>query len=265
MTKRTKLVAITHISNILGDIEPAGAISDFVHQRGAMICVDGVAYAPHRLVDVQAWDVDFYVFSFYKLYGPHHALLYGKRDILLDLPGINHFFIPEDDIPYKFQPGNVNYELSYGMLGLCDYLSQLSKLHGGPAENLQAQAAFAFDLIAEYEELLSGHLLDYLNGKSNVRVIGRTTANKQFRVPTISFVVEGMDSEQIVLAVDPHQIGIRFGHFYAKRLIDDLGLAPQNGVVRVSMVHYNTLEEVDRLIQVFDQILSRSDPRGSFA
>jgi len=82
MTERTKLVAITHVSNILGDIEPAAAIADFVHQRGALICVDGVAYAPHRLVNVQAWEVDFYVFSFYKLYGPHHALLYGKRDIL---------------------------------------------------------------------------------------------------------------------------------------------------------------------------------------
>ncbi|WP_277878120.1 aminotransferase class V-fold PLP-dependent enzyme [Leptolyngbya sp. FACHB-261] len=129
LSPRTRLVALTHASNILGTINPIKAITKLAHAQGALVCVDGVAYAPHRLIDVQDLDIDFYAFSFYKVYGPHHALLYGKREHLLALPGINHYFIGQTNIPYKFQPGNVNYELSYGMLGLCDYLSELAQHH----------------------------------------------------------------------------------------------------------------------------------------
>lgn len=112
----------------------------------------------------------------------------------------------------------------------------------------------AYDLISLQEEVIGDRLLKYLVSKSNVRIIGQPEANRAVRVPTISFVVEGMNSEAITLEVDKHHIGIRFGDFYAKRLIDYLGLAQQGGVVRVSMVHYNTLAEVDRLIQAFEQI-----------
>ncbi|HEY9668154.1 MAG TPA: aminotransferase class V-fold PLP-dependent enzyme, partial [Coleofasciculaceae cyanobacterium] len=112
LSDRTRLVAFTHASNILGTINPVKEITQLVHQQGAMVCVDGVAYAPHRLIDVQDLDVDFYAFSFYKAYGPHYALLYGKQEHLLAIPGINHYFIKQTDIPYKFQLGNVNFELS---------------------------------------------------------------------------------------------------------------------------------------------------------
>ena len=91
--------------------------------------------------------------------------------------------------------------------------------------------------------------------KPRVRVIGKTVPDPEVRVPTISFMVDDTRSSDITLAVDKHLIGIRYGHFYAKRLIDDLGLAPRDGVVRVSMVHYNTLEEVDRLIGVLDLLI----------
>ena len=92
LTPRTRLVALTHISNVLGTINPIRNIADRVHAHGALICVDGVAYAPHRQVDVQALDVDFYAFSLYKVYGPHLAMLYGKGEHLLALPSYNHFF-----------------------------------------------------------------------------------------------------------------------------------------------------------------------------
>jgi cysteine desulfurase family protein (TIGR01976 family) len=257
LTPRTRLVAVTHTSNVLGTINPIRAIADLVHAHGALICVDGVAYAPHRLVDVQALDVDFYAFSFYKVYGPHYAVLYGKRDQLLTMPGINHFFIGETDIPYKFQPGNVNFELSYGLLGLCDYLSDLARQHYGDrtAPDLRSQMGQAFELIAQHEQVLSDRLLSYLRTKPNVRVIGNPQADQTLRVPTISFVVDGVDSVTIPPKIDPHQIGIRYGDFYAKRLIQDLGLAERNGVVRVSMVHYNTVAEVDRLVQHLEPIL----------
>ncbi|MEH2195548.1 MAG: cysteine desulfurase-like protein [Nostoc sp.] len=256
MSHRTKLVTLTHASNVLGTINPIKEIAAFVHDRNAMICVDGVAYAPHRLVDVQDLDVDFYTLSSYKVYGPHHALLYGKEEHLLRLPGLNHYFIQQTDIPYKFQLGNVNFELSYGMLGLCDYLSELAQLHYGDqaAPDLRGQMVQAFDLMSIHEEHISDRLLNYLNNKSNVRVIGQPKADCQCRVPTISFVVDGMDSSTIPAKIDQHYIGIRYGDFYAKRLIEYLGLASQGGIVRVSMVHYNTLEEVNNLIEAFEQI-----------
>jgi selenocysteine lyase/cysteine desulfurase len=183
--------------------------------------------------------------------------MYGKREHLQAIPGINHYFIQGNDIPYKFQPGNVNYELSYGMIGLCDYLSDLAKQHYGEAiaSSPRAQMVQAFELISAHEESLSDRLLRYLNSKPSVRVIGYPQADQQKRVPTISFVVEGVDSATVPPQVDPHHIGIRYGDFYAKRLIEDLGLVKQNGAVRVSMVHYNTLEEVDRLIECFERII----------
>ncbi|MBN4002413.1 cysteine desulfurase-like protein [Nostoc sp. LPT] len=256
MSQRTKLVALTHASNVLGTINPIKEIAAFVHDRNAMICVDGVAYAPHRLVDVQDLDVDFYTLSFYKVYGPHHALLYGKEEHLLRLPGLNHYFIDQTDIPYKFQLGNVNFELTYGMLGLCDYLSELAQLHYGDetAPDLRNQMVQAFDLISIHEEKISDRLLNYLNSKPNVRVIGQSKADRQTRVPTISFIVDGINSSTIPAKIDQHHIGIRYGDFYAKRLIEYLGLASQGGIVRVSMVHYNTLEEVNNLIEAFEQI-----------
>ncbi|MBD2728824.1 cysteine desulfurase-like protein [Nostoc sp. FACHB-892] len=256
MSQRTKLVALTHASNVLGTINPIKEIAAFVHDRNAMICVDGVAYAPHRLVDVQDLDVDFYTFSCYKVYGPHHALLYGKEEHLLRLPGLNHYFIEQTDIPYKFQLGNVNFELSYGMLGLCDYLSELAQLHydNQTAPDLRNQMVQAFNLISIHEEHISDRLLNYLNSKSNVRVIGQSKADRQFRVPTISFVVDGVNSSTIPVKIDQHYIAIRYGDFYAKRLIDYLGLASQGGIVRVSMVHYNTLEEVNSLIEAFEKV-----------
>ena len=257
LSDRTRLVAFTHASNILGTINPVKDITEVVHRHGAIVCIDGVGYAPHRLVDVQDLDVDFYVFSFYKVYGSHYALLYGKQEHLLAMPGINHYFIGQTDTPYKFQPGNVNFELSYGMLGLCDYLSELAQISYGEqtAPDLRSQMVQAFELMSTHEDVIGDRLLKYLTSKSNIRIIGQPQANQNSRVPTISFVVDGMNSETIPLQIDKHNIGVRFGDFYAKRLIEDLGLDKQGGVVRVSMVHYNTLEEVDRLIEAFETVL----------
>lgn len=256
MTDKTRLVCVTHTSNILGTLNPIKEYAKFVHGRGALICVDGVAHAPHRLIDVQDTDVDFYAFSYYKVYGPHYAMLYGRKELLYKMPGINHYFIDGDNSPYKFQPGDVNFEFAYGMLGLGDYLEDMYKVHF-PEGSLgkRQQMAAVFDLFAEHEEKLANRFLDFLQSKSDVKIIGMNTGDKDKRVPTFSFVQGKRDSEEITLATDPHKIAIRFGDFYAKRLIQDLDLDEQNGVVRVSFVHYNTLEEVDRLISVLDPIL----------
>ncbi len=249
LTPRTKLVCVTHASNVLGTINPIEDIVRLVHGKGAKVCVDGVAYAPHRIIDVSAWDVDYYVFSLYKVYGPHHAVLYGKYEDLLGLRSLNHFFVAEDDIPYKFQPGNVNYELSYGSVAVVDYLEQLGRHQGAQEDQTRPCLEAAFAAIAAHEAELSERLLAYLRVESRVRIIGRPEADQTLRLPTISFVVRDVDSAALVAQIDPHRIGIRYGDFYARRLIEALGLAKQNGVVRVSMVHYNRTEEIDRLIE----------------
>ena len=253
LTPRTRLVAVTHSSNVLGSINPVRAIADLVHAHGALLCVDGVAFAPHRRVDVQALDVDFYTFSLYKVYGPHLALLYGKKELLLALPGYNHYFIEDTAIPYKFQPGGSSYELSYSLTAIPEYFEALAQ-HHDPASDADPMDQ-AFDLIQKHEGELNQRLLSFLHSRPKVKIIGRDTADPTQRVSTISFVVDGLSSDQVPPLLDAHKIGIRYGHFYALRLIEDLGLLPQQGVVRVSLVHYNTVEECDRLIEKLEEVL----------
>lgn len=257
MTDKTKLVSLTYASNILGTINPVEAIIELAHKNGSYVCLDAVAYAPHRLPDVQALNVDFYAFSFYKVYGPHYAALFGKKEILKTLPNINHFFIAEDDIPYKLQPGSSNYELSYGYLGYKDYIEAIINFHFPDKGhlNIRSKAQLAFQLFTDHEEKLTDRFLSFLNAKENVKIIGKTSSSQFERVATVSFVIDDVVSSTITEKVDEYNIGIRFGDFYARRLINDLGLSPQDGVIRVSMVHYNTMEEVDRLIEILDPLI----------
>jgi len=255
LTPRTKWLAMTHASNILGSINPVEEAARRVHAVGGRLCVDAVAYAPHRLVDVQACGADVVVFSFYKVFGPHYAVLWGRRELLLALPSLNHYFIGPDVLPYKLQPGNVNYELSYGCIGIHDYLCEVGASLGNTGTTRQRMQA-AFDAFARHEDRLAERLLVWLRGKKNVRVIGRPGAADGQRVPTISFVVADTPSESIVRHVDRFGIGIRFGDFYAKRLIEALGLQAQGGVVRVSIAHYNTLDEINRLVTHLDEVIA---------
>lgn len=253
-TPRTRLLCVSQASNILGAVNPVETLAAVAHQHGAQICVDAVAYAPHRVIDVSGWDVDYYVFSLYKVYGPHQAILYAKYDNLCELANLNHSFLGAA-IPYKLQPGTVNYELTYASAAVVDYLETLGRRSAGTEVESRAAIEAAYTAIVTHEEMLSEPLLEFLRSRNTVRIIGPVTASADVRVPTISFVVDNRRSDDIVAAMDAHKIGIRFGDFYAPQLIDDLGLRPQNGVVRVSMVHYNTRDEVDRLIGHLNEIL----------
>lgn len=255
LTSRTKWVAMTHASNVLGTINQVSAVAQLAHAAGARLCVDGVAYAPHRLVDVQASGADVYVFSFYKVFGPHYAVLWGKHDFLLGLPTLNHHFIGAGILPYKLQPGNVNFELSYGCVGIGDYLTAIGRELGSSGVD-RAAMQLAFDHFARHEDTIAEQLLAYLRGKSGVRIIGQPHVANGDRVPTISFVATRQTPEAIVRHLDRYNIGIRFGDFYAKRLIAALGLAEQGGVVRVSIAHYNTKDEIDSLTGRLDEILT---------
>jgi len=251
---RTRWIAMTQASNVLGSVNPVAEVARRAHAVGARLCVDAVAYAPHRLVDVQACGADAVVFSFYKVFGPHQAVLWIRRDLLLSLPSLNHFFISRDVIPYKLQRGNVNYELSYGCAGIIDYLRDVGNELGAAGDGRALMQA-AFDAFALHEDDLAEQVLSWLRDRRGVRIIGLPSVRAAERVPTISFVVEGRMSEAIVSRVDEHGIGIRFGDFYARRLIEALGLQRHGGVVRASIAHYNTADEIRRLLIALDDAI----------
>lgn len=255
MSERTRLVCVTHCSNILGSINPVREIADFVHARGARICVDAVAYAPHRAVDVQALDVDYYVFSLYKTYGPHYALMYGRYEHLLELDTLYHYFYGKDKVPGKLEPGNPNYELAYSTCGIVDYLVALGE-QAGETGTVRQKIVAAYAAITEQENALTERLLSYLRSRNDCRIIGQPVNRDAGRVPTIAFRFHGREASELCKAMDAEKIAMRFGDFHSRRLAEYLGLTDHGGMLRVSMVHYNTIEEVDRFTAALDRIVS---------
>lgn len=255
MTNRTRMVCVHHVSNILGNINPIKEFASFVHEHGAQICVDGVAYSPHRLVDVQDWDVDYYIFSLYKCYGPHAAVMYGKYNLLAELDGLYHYFYGKDKIPGKLEPGNPNYELAYSTTGIVEYLVALGEHHGATGSSRDKIAA-AYDMITAQENTLTERILTYLNGRNDCRVIGATNNENSRRVPTIAFKFLKQNSGKVARAMDEYGIAIRFGDFHSRRLVEDLSEDGDNGVIRVSLLHYNTIEQVDRMTEALSKITS---------
>lgn len=253
LTDRTRIVTFPHVSNLLGHIVDIKPIVRLVHDHGAEVVVDGVAYAPHRAMDVAAWDVDWYVYSTYKVYGPHMAALYGKNDAFALLTGPNHYFIPKDEVPYKFELGGANHEGCSGLLALGAYLNFLAgRKSDEPIE--RKTVAAAFDRMTQCELPLQEKLIRYLLDKPRVKIVGPETFDAT-RVGTISFVHEQRSSYEIARAAHKRNIGIRNGHMYAHRLCQALSFDPDDGVTRVSLLHYNTPGEIDRLIECFEEVL----------
>lgn len=255
LSERTRLVAVPHVSNILGKVEEIGEIVRLAHAVGARVVVDGVAFAPHRAIDVRAFGVDWYVFSMYKVFGPHMAALYGTHEALRELEGPNHFFIAPDDVPYTFEVGGVSHEACAAWLGLWTYLEFLAgerealdpeRFHAPlPFERAVVERAFA--RVRAIEAPLQERLLDALGERGDVRLIGPAHAGES-RVPTISFAIPGRRSREIAHRLNARSLGVRFGHFYAHRLCEAMGLDPADGVVRISLAHTNTFEEVERVL-----------------
>ncbi|KAK4693209.1 hypothetical protein P7C71_g4146, partial [Lecanoromycetidae sp. Uapishka_2] len=224
--------------------EKTAAIAAEVHKiPGAKLCVDGVALAPHREVDVKALGVDFYAFSWYKVYGPHIAILYASRAAQEGLGSLGHYFHTGTDLSTKLGLASASYELVAAIPQIVEYF--------GPDKSKTWQA------IAEHEQKLQDILLGYLRKKEDVTIWGEESADKAKRVPVVSFTVKAKSSKAVVEAIESKSnFGCRWGHFYSKRMVDDLfGLEQQNGVIRVSMVHYNTEEEIRRYVDVLDEVL----------
>lgn len=257
LSPRTRLVAFTHCANVVGEILDVSAVVQRIraNRPDTWIVVDGVAYAPHRLVDVKALDVDAYAVSLYKIYGPHLGAMYVRRELLEHAKGQNHFFVPEDALPQKLQPGGVAHELAAGLSGIGSYLDGVAEHHRLRGATRRESWAQVFESFAAHEERLVAPLLAFLDEHPRCRIIGPATADRARRAPTVAFVVDGLPASAVVPPLDQRHVAVRWGHFYAKRAIDALGLAKADGIVRVSMVHYNTMAEVERLLQALRDTL----------
>jgi cysteine desulfurase family protein (TIGR01976 family) len=248
LSDKTRLVAFPQVSNITGDINDVGSITDKAHAAGAMVCVDGVAFAPHRTVDVKAWDVDFYLFSFYKVFGPHLGLLYCRGDRLLAAKGQYHYFFPEHDLDHKLNPAGPNHETIASLTGINDYLDAVYTHHFTNSNKSRFERTrLLFKLFAEHEEKLAQHFLEFINSETGIRLIGTTSADMDARVPTFSLQIKGVPSGQVAQALAKEGIACGSGHFYAKRLLDSLNIWEPE-VLRCSMAHYTSLSDVDQLI-----------------
>ena len=247
LSDRTRLVAFTHASNILGSALPVAALCQRVREAGALSMVDGVGYAPHRPLDVAKWHCDFYTFSLYKVFGPHTAVLYGRPDALQDVANLNHAFHAEGPPALRLTPGAFPYELAAGASGVATYLDNLgSALHG--------TRSTAWSAIRAHEDQLTTTVLDALRDHRQVRVVGSDEADAE-RLPIVSFVVPGRSSADLARGFMAHGIALRYGHFYAPRLLSALGLEPADGVVRLSLAHYNTAGEVAAFAAGLDRLL----------
>ncbi len=245
LTNKTKIVAVTHCSNIVGSINDIKLIAKLVHEYDAYIIADGVSYAPHGFPDVKDLGVDFYTFSLYKTYGPHLGLLYGKKEILNQLPNQNHEFL-EGEVPYTLNPGGPNHEELSCLIGIHEYFNNLYN-HHYPNENnsLRNKIEKINDLISHHEEQIANPLLEYMNSRKDIRLIGKKKMINKNRAPTIAFTLKNQSSRNISNKLVKNGIATRNDNFYAWRCLKALGIDVDDGVVRTSMVHYNTREDVD--------------------
>ena len=250
---RTKLVAFTHCSNVVGSIHAVRELADLVHAAGAWVFVDGVAFAPHGMPDLRALGVDAYYFSLYKVYGPHLGAMFLRREVNAALPNQGHFF--NDGKPgARFTPAGPDHAQIAAVNGVMDYMDAVAERHGAKGKPAPARAAAVRELFRGHETALLQPLLDFLSQHPKVRLIGRTRAVE--RAPTVSFTVAGRSSADIAARLAEAKLGVGVGHFYAYRLIKALGIDTEDGAVRVSFVHYTSKDEVDRLMRELDRCLS---------
>ena len=254
LTDKTKIVAVTHCSNIVGTVNDLKKISELVHQKNAIIIGDGVSFAPHGFPYVKELGVDFYTFSLYKTYGPHLALLYGKEEILKKLPNQNHEFL-NGKYPYTINPGGPNHEELCSLIGIYEYFDKFYNHHfTHNNKNLRKKISEINDLISKHEEEITNPLLDYLSSRSDIRLIGKNKIKNKNRAPTIAFISNKISSKNLSKHLINHKIATRNDNFYAWRCLKALDIDTTDGVVRTSIVHYNSKEEVQKLIEALKKI-----------
>jgi selenocysteine lyase/cysteine desulfurase len=244
---KVRLIAATHCSNVAGEINPIAEVATRAKSIGAVTVIDGVSYAPHGLPDLTALGVDIYIFSAYKVYGPHQGVMAVRPSLAMDLPNQGHFF--NDDKPrYRLTPAGPDHAQIAAASGVADYLEAVAAIAGdnAPGENPFRRAHHA---MRAQEIALATPLLDYLRGKNSVRLIGPD--DPALRAPTIAIALDEPGSA-VAARLARHGIMAGGGHFYAYRLLQAVGIDPTHGVLRLSFVHYTTPQEITQLIAALD-------------
>ncbi|HUQ44422.1 MAG TPA: cysteine desulfurase-like protein [Candidatus Limnocylindria bacterium] len=246
LNERTRLVAVGWASNAVGTINPIAEIAKRVHAAGAWLYVDAVHAAPHLPLDARGVDADFVACSVYKFFGPHQGAVYGRREILEGLP--EYKLRPAD---HKFETGTQSFESQAGTIAAIEYLADLGSRYGGAPEGASRRDRVGAGMraIRAYELDLYRHLASQLATIEGVSIVGLTSdADMARRTPTAAITIEGVTPRDAAEQLGRQGIAVWDGDFYATGLIERLGLAP-SGVVRIGLTHYNTTEEVDRLIE----------------
>ena len=256
---KTRLVACTIASNAIGSTVDVAEVARRAHAAGAELFLDCVHYGPHGTIDVQAFDCDYLVCSGYKIFSPHMGFLWGKQAALDALPTFREDFIP-DQAPFKIEVGTYVYENVAGMSAAIDYLESLGrKLATNKAPTSRREnIVCAMEGIRAYEAKLSVEMLRVAEEVGGIEVYGvRDPALVRHRTPTLCFNVQGVTAAATCEHMAEKNIGVRDGNMYSPRLMERLGLADPRGAVRASLVHYNTIEEIQRFGQELRQLRSR--------
>lgn len=261
LTSKTRLVACTVASHALGSVVDVAAVAPLAHAAGAEVALDCVHYAPHALIDVQAFDCDYLVCSGYKIFGPHMGFLWGRFELLKALPTFREEFIP-DAPPGKIEAGTFIFENVAGMAAAIDYLEGLGgKTEDATRESRRAALVRAFGSIRDYESVLSFEMLEALKS-AGAQIYGISDPERlRARVPTFCFRLPDVAPSLVTETMAEHGIGIRDGHMYAPRLMKRLGVSLEAGVNRASLVHYNTVEEIQEFGKALRH-LARSGQAG---
>ena len=250
LNARTRLVAVTFASNAVGSITDVQRVVQMAHQVGALVYVDSVHYAPHGLIDVQALDCDFLVSSVYKYFGPHTGALYGKYEHLDRLTAYK-VRPSSNQSAGKWETGTQSFESLAGVAAAVDYLGKL----GGPKGNLREQIERAMGRIKQYEIEISERFLRGAAAIPGLHVYGVTDIEcLENRTPTFAVSLEGYTPEQVATRLGEQGIFVWDGHYYAIAVMERLGLLDKGGLVRIGFVHYNTMDEVDRVLNALNDL-----------
>jgi cysteine desulfurase family protein (TIGR01976 family) len=252
LNPKTRIVAVGYASNAVGTINDVQRITEMAHAAGALVFVDAVQFAPHGLIDVRALGCDFLTCSAYKFFGPHIGALYGKRDLLERLPAYK-VRPATNELPGKWETGTQNHEGQAGVLGAIEYFEWLGNTAWGENVKLPRRAALkrAMEWLVEYEQDLCEQLVAGLQSVKGLRIWGITDpARFGWRVPTVSFTLEGWQPRQVAEQLAEENIYVWDGNYYALAIAERLGVQARGGMVRVGLAHYSTRAEVERLVGV---------------
>ncbi len=242
---RSKIVAFPHCSNVIGHMNPVKEISQRAHKHGALSVVDGVGYAPHGFPDLKDLSADIYLFSLYKTFGPHLGLMYVNKELIGKMENQSHFF-KEGITRSMLTPAGPDHAQIAAASGILDYFDAVYE-HHFDTEAAPVQRNRSLNrLFQEHEKELLEPLLYFLRSRDDVQIIGPSIAEE--RVPIVSIIPNNKNLEKVYATLTEHKLMLGMGNFYAVRPLMDMNIPRQPGVLRISFLHYTSIEEIDQLI-----------------